>query len=213
MARDEATTAAVSQSVLFYPLDRRIPRIRLRTRQIEALAGQRIVVAIDDWDAKSRYTPCRRTFHDAVFMASPTRLGSVSRCLTPCCASFPPSCRFPAGHFVRTIGPIGDRETETEVILLEHDVAHHPFSPAVLGCLPSPAWTADTDARTAAQASPPPREDLRHLDICSVDPPGCTDIDDALHVVVLEPGRRYQVGVRTFCFACAPCIYSLPVIS
>lgn len=25
------------------------------------------------------------------------------------------------------------------------------------------------------------REDLRHLSVCSVDPPGCTDIDDALH--------------------------------
>jgi exosome complex exonuclease DIS3/RRP44 len=26
------------------------------------------------------------------------------------------------------------------------------------------------------------REDLRHLCVCSVDPPGCKDIDDALHV-------------------------------
>ena len=104
--------------------------------------------------------------------------------------------RYPTGHFVRTIGPIGDRATETEVILLEHDIAHHPFSAAVLGCLPSPAWTADTDAR--AQTSGGAREDLRHLDVCSVDPPGCTDIDDALHVVTLEEGRRYQVGVRTW---------------
>lgn len=39
------------------------------------------------------------------------------------------------------------------------------------------------------------REDLRHLDICSVDPPGCTDIDDALHCMRLKNGR-YEVGVH-----------------
>jgi hypothetical protein len=33
------------------------------------------------------------------------------------------------------------------------------------------------------------RINLRHLDICSVDPPGCTDIDDALHCRRLENGN------------------------
>ena len=33
------------------------------------------------------------------------------------------------------------------------------------------------------------REDLRALDICSVDPPGCTDIDDALHCRDLPNGN------------------------
>lgn len=33
------------------------------------------------------------------------------------------------------------------------------------------------------------RVDLRHLDICSVDPPGCTDIDDALHCIPLSNGN------------------------
>ncbi len=36
------------------------------------------------------------------------------------------------------------------------------------------------------------RVDCRHLDICSVDPPGCTDIDDALHARVL-PNGNYEV--------------------
>ena len=39
------------------------------------------------------------------------------------------------------------------------------------------------------------REDLRHLNICSVDPPGCTDIDDALHCRPLENGNL-EVGVH-----------------
>lgn len=33
------------------------------------------------------------------------------------------------------------------------------------------------------------RVDLRNLCVCSVDPPGCTDIDDALHCRELENGN------------------------
>lgn len=33
------------------------------------------------------------------------------------------------------------------------------------------------------------------MDICSVDPPGCTDIDDALHCRLL-PNGNYEVGVH-----------------
>lgn len=33
------------------------------------------------------------------------------------------------------------------------------------------------------------RADLRHLCVCSVDPPGCTDIDDALHCRELDNGN------------------------
>lgn len=39
------------------------------------------------------------------------------------------------------------------------------------------------------------RWDLRHLNVCSVDPPGCKDIDDALHCIKL-PNGNYQAGVH-----------------
>ncbi|PHJ16079.1 rnb family domain-containing protein [Cystoisospora suis] len=39
------------------------------------------------------------------------------------------------------------------------------------------------------------RLDLRHICVCSVDPPGCKDIDDALSLEVLEDGN-YRVGVH-----------------
>lgn len=39
------------------------------------------------------------------------------------------------------------------------------------------------------------RIDLRKLAICSVDPPGCTDIDDALHSRMLANGN-IEVGVH-----------------
>lgn len=45
------------------------------------------------------------------------------------------------GHFVKNLGSAGDKETETEVLLLEHDVPHQPFSQAVLSFLPKMPWS------------------------------------------------------------------------
>jgi exosome complex exonuclease DIS3/RRP44 len=75
-------------------------------------------------------------------------------------------CRYPQGHFVRTLGRAGDKQTETEVILLEHDVPYQEFSPQVLADLPPEGteWRV-TDAHLQGRA------DLRHLNICSIDPP------------------------------------------
>lgn len=42
---------------------------------------------------------------------------------------------------MRSLGKIGEREAENEVILLEHDVPHSKFSDEVLGCLPKETWT------------------------------------------------------------------------
>lgn len=41
---------------------------------------------------------------------------------------------------MRVIGPVGDKEAENEVILLEHDCPHTKFSEAVLNCLPKLPW-------------------------------------------------------------------------
>uniref|UniRef100_A0A803VZ33 Exosome complex exonuclease RRP44 n=1 Tax=Ficedula albicollis TaxID=59894 RepID=A0A803VZ33_FICAL len=134
---------------LFTPADRRIPRIRIETRQADTLEGQRIIVAIDGWPRNSRY---------------------------------------PNGHFVKNLGSAGDKETETEVLLLEHDVPHQAFSQAVLSFLPKMPWSITEEDMKH-------REDLRHLTVCSVDPPGCTDIDDALHCREIGNGNL-EVGVH-----------------
>uniref|UniRef100_A0A3P8SAV1 Protein DIS3 homolog n=1 Tax=Amphiprion percula TaxID=161767 RepID=A0A3P8SAV1_AMPPE len=134
---------------LFTPADRRIPRIRIETRQASTLAGQRIMVSIDGWPKDSRY---------------------------------------PNGHFVRSLGGAGEKDIEQEVLLLEHDVPHQAFSQAVLSFLPKMPWAITPEDMVR-------REDLRHLTVCSVDPPGCTDIDDALHCRELENGNL-EVGVH-----------------
>ncbi|CAJ2635945.1 unnamed protein product [Trifolium pratense] len=136
---------------LFVSKDRRFPKIRIQTRQLENLLDKRIIVSVDSWDRQSRY---------------------------------------PSGHYVRTIGDIGDRDTESEVVLIENDINSRPFSAQVLACLPPLPWSVSSE-----DLSIPFRQDLRHLRVFSVDPPGCKDIDDALHCYAL-PNGNFEVGVH-----------------
>jgi exosome complex exonuclease DIS3/RRP44 len=103
--------------------------------------------------------------------------------------------RFPTGHYVKSIGKVGDTEAESAAILLEHEVNTEPFSAQIQACLPAKGWQI------------PEAEIARRLDlrngralVCSVDPPGCVDIDDALHAQEIEPApdgsKRYEVGVH-----------------
>jgi exosome complex exonuclease DIS3/RRP44 len=43
------------QCVLFYPIEKKIPKIRIKTRRIHSLTFQRIVVVVDGWDRNSKY--------------------------------------------------------------------------------------------------------------------------------------------------------------
>ncbi|KAI8993271.1 hypothetical protein BDB01DRAFT_716146 [Pilobolus umbonatus] len=106
--------------------------------------------------------------------------------------SWPKTSMIPLGHFVKTLGTSGDKETETEVLLLEHDVPYQEFSKRILEDLPAEGdqWIVRDEHLREGR-----RRDLRHLNICSIDPPGCTDIDDALHVRTL-PNGNYEVGVH-----------------
>ncbi|KAG6387681.1 hypothetical protein SASPL_152873 [Salvia splendens] len=136
---------------LFVSKDRRLPKIRIQTRQLGNLLDKRIIVAVDSWDRLSRY---------------------------------------PSGHYVRTIGNIGDRDTESEVVLIENDIDARPFSTQVLACLPPLPWSV-----SAEDIANPIRQDMRHIRVFSVDPPGCRDIDDALHCTLL-PSGHFEVGVH-----------------
>jgi len=143
------------QTVFLIPMDRRIPKIRLRTRQAEELLGKRVLVTIDSWDQDTRY---------------------------------------PVGHFVRSLGELESKGAETEALLLEYDVQYRPFPKTVLDCLPQEGH----DWKVPASLEDPRwqgRRDLRDLLICSIDPVGCQDIDDALHARQL-PNGNVEVGVH-----------------
>ncbi|KAK0703757.1 hypothetical protein B0T26DRAFT_681395 [Lasiosphaeria miniovina] len=142
-------------SVFVIPMDKKIPKIRLRTRQVAELLGKRILVTIDAWDRGSRH---------------------------------------PSGHFVRSLGELETKAAETEALLLEYDVQYRPFPKTVLDCLPKEGhdWKVPASIEDAGWKD---REDLRDLLICSIDPIGCQDIDDALHSRPL-PNGNIEVGVH-----------------
>ncbi|KAJ6780006.1 hypothetical protein PWT90_09716 [Aphanocladium album] len=142
-------------SVFLIPMDKKIPKIRLRTRQVSELLGKRLLVTIDAWDRDSRH---------------------------------------PVGHFVRSLGELETKAAETEALLLEWDVQYRPFPKTVLDCLPKEGhdWRVPTSTEDPGWRD---REDLRGLLICSIDPVGCQDIDDALHARKL-PNGNYEVGVH-----------------
>nr|POF08126.1 exosome complex exonuclease dis3 [Quercus suber] len=153
--RSRAKENRSQQTVFLIPMDKRVPKIRVRTRQAAELLGKRVLVSIDSWDRESRY---------------------------------------PVGHFIRSLGELETKGAETEALLLEWDVQYRPFPKTVLDCLPSEGH----DWKVPASKSDPGwqnRRDLRDLIICSIDPPGCVDIDDALHARQL-PNGNFEVGVH-----------------
>ncbi|PYI32933.1 mitotic control protein dis3 [Aspergillus indologenus CBS 114.80] len=154
-AGSQTSSSRRQQNVFVLPMDKRVPKIRLRTRQAADLMGQRILVTIDAWDRDSRY---------------------------------------PTGHFIRSLGELETKGAETEALLLEYDVQYKPFPKAVLDCLPAEGhdWRVPASKDDIGWKG---RRDLRDLLICSIDPPGCQDIDDALHARPL-PNGNFEVGVH-----------------
>ncbi|KAF4547873.1 RNB domain-containing protein 2 [Elsinoe fawcettii] len=153
--RSSAKGSRAPQTVFLVPMNKQIPKIRIRTRQAGELLGQRLLCTIDSWDRESRY---------------------------------------PVGHFVRSLGELESKGAETEALLLEWDVQYRPFPKVVLDCLPTEGhdWKVPQDKSDKGWEK---RRDLRELLVCSIDPPGCVDIDDALHAREL-PNGNLEVGVH-----------------
>ena len=96
----------------------------------------------------------------------------------------------PSGHFFKNLGQCLVVPVENEIILYEHNVDINPFSKKIVDSLP----------REDVEFKCPPEElkkrmDLRSKPVCSIDPPGCKDIDDALHAIILSNGN-YELGVH-----------------
>lgn len=54
---------------------------------------------------------------------------------------WPADSSHPVGHYVRSLGQTGEIDTETEVVLHEHDINAAPFTQAVLDCVPPLPWS------------------------------------------------------------------------
>ncbi|BGP57585.1 hypothetical protein JCM8202_000489 [Rhodotorula sphaerocarpa] len=125
----------------------------------------------------------------AAHLASQKFLVSIDR--------WPITSRYPEGHFVRVLGQVGSKEGEVESLLEEFEVPYRPFSSAILSCLPEEGetWVVPPKGEGDVKGVWRNRVDLRDEIVCSIDPPGCQDIDDALHAKRL-PNGNIQAGVH-----------------
>lgn len=105
------------------------------------------------------------------------------------------SNKYPNGHFIKDLGPIGDFHTEMNCLLYEHELYDDfrvPFSLSALSCLPaSPEIIIPSNEVNC-------RRDLRNIPglyIYSVDPPGCQDIDDCMSARMIS-ATELEVGVH-----------------
>ncbi|CAG9461938.1 unnamed protein product [Pedinophyceae sp. YPF-701] len=160
MAMDAAQVDARLEGVLCVPLDKRLPKVRLRSRNITQLFGKRLVLRIDRWD------------HGA---------------------------SFPQAHLVRVLGDIMDMKAESEAVMVANNVVWQPFCEGALRELPQDTPPDDLTAWQVPDSDAARRRDLRKekdVFICSVDPIGCTDVDDALHARRLSASEAAATAKR-----------------
>ncbi|KAG0210280.1 DIS3 mitotic control [Mortierella sp. NVP41] len=110
--------------------------------------------------------------------------------------SWPVNSQYPNGHYVRSIGPAHDLDTEISAILIEHGISvsqtTQGFSEGSLKEMPintpERPWTPDPVELGR-------RRDLRNHTVFSIDPPNCQDIDDAISVKEIGNGQ-IEFGVH-----------------
>lgn len=103
---------------------------------------------------------------------------------------------YPEVHLIRTLGMVGDLTAETDGLLLCNGIVSQEFSKAAIRELPlvvGSGWRpSEKEIESEVKAG---RKDLRQYFVVSVDPPGCTDVDDAFHVRELD-GDSFELGVH-----------------
>ncbi|KFH10626.1 RNB family domain-containing protein, partial [Toxoplasma gondii VAND] len=204
--RTETATSGLPTEVVFIPADPRIPNIILKTRQYEQLLNKRIVAVIDSWDRFSRNPRCRDVKNTLSLVTGRRSLANLDRLRRRRTSFFESKARERKDARAKegegeSRGDRGEeieeervkrREKKRETKEREYrGVVSRDFSLASLRCLPANTWTFADMSEEDRKG----RLDLRHVCVCSVDPPGCKDIDDALSLEVLENGN-YRVGVH-----------------
>ncbi len=202
--KTSSTSRREQLGVLAVPMDRHIPKIYLFTRQLALLEGQRLVVRVDGWESGSRYPHghyVRRL--GAVGDLSSEIKGlfvgqeAVLRPFSPAAlACLPRTLLYSGGR--RGDGVRDDENRGTEPQDLGFRAAASTWTDS--------KWVPSLEDLVG-------RRDLRDSSkylIFSVDPRGCQDIDDAMHVRWLFHGgsgggqchdhfqqcRKLEVGVH-----------------
>ncbi|KAF9199356.1 DIS3 mitotic control [Haplosporangium sp. Z 27] len=110
--------------------------------------------------------------------------------------SWPTNSQYPNGHYVRSIGPVHELDTEVSAILIEHGISvsqtTQGFSDGSLKEMP--INTSDHPWRPDLAELKKRRDLTKHI-VFSIDPPNCQDIDDAISIKEIGNGQL-EFGVH-----------------
>jgi len=111
-----------------------------------------------------------------------------------------PNCKWPPCEDLVQFGQSFSVEDETTALLIENQVDHGEFPPAVLDECQNVVASGEYGNGTESGWKPTPemyagRRDLRHRRIFTIDPTTAKDLDDALHIQELENGE-IELGVH-----------------
>jgi exoribonuclease R len=155
--------------VLCVPLNRRLPKIRIHTRQWQSLQSQRVIVALDNWAIDSRYP-------NGHFKKS---LGEKGDWKTELEALLIKHSIFPRPFSVAAIACLPSTPASVTSNLICAEGADLTSATRCEGGWQDSGWVLPSIEG---------RRDMRGQRIFSVDPPGCQDIDDAMGVEWIQPG-------------------------
>lgn len=151
------------EAVLVCPTDKRIPKIRIRTRQRKKIENSKLLVRVIDWPANSAYPNGQicRILGDEL-----DRETEVTSLLLQNDLSYTP-------FSINALACLPVVPNSNKVVDLSDDVR---------GIWTDSGWKVPSDEFNS-------RKDMRHSHlIFSVDPSGCQDIDDAMSVKWLKDG-------------------------
>lgn len=103
---------------------------------------------------------------------------------------------YPDVHVLQVLGPTGDLQTERNCILHRHGLLFEDFSKSVLEELPPcNSKGYEISRKEIEEELALGRTDLRSHFVVSIDPPGCTDVDDAFHVNIIDDSI-FELGIH-----------------
>lgn len=114
-----------------------------------------------------------------------------NRIFVACIKRWPITSLHPFGTLVELLGEMGDARVENDALLRDNNFAGDEFSDAVLKTVGLEGWTIEKEDEEALKA----RRDLREETTFTIDPSGTDDLNDALHVKVIDKGI-VEVGVH-----------------
>ncbi|KAG0420041.1 Exosome complex exonuclease RRP44 [Dictyocoela roeselum] len=184
-----------TEYVLVRPMQRNIPLIRIRTRQLDLLANQRILVSVEGWLRNSRYPYGN-------YLRRIGAVGDIETEIQAILARYEiidtPHENFDilySKYLDQKQNAIFNGETielgDVEIFLKSNNlpVKDNPLKPSK-----NVIDDIFDNKNIHFEVNSDQRIDLRDKNVFSIDPPGCTDVDDALHVEKTEDG--YEVGVH-----------------